>query len=321
MPRKQTMKQRTRKIKKALHLRHGTLSKTENYHKLTFGKSKAIAKRYINYMEKFSEKIQNDLGEGHNFLNPITSEDDTRSLVRKERLPATLAIRVLTWKGDTKSIYEKMRAKANTTTCGNEFENFIFSVTNDILQSINEATESELIAVKDNFYCSRPYPYLCGTPDICVKSSPNKPMFVVECKQIESKAEFSKIFRSSPNGCVVLKKTSAYYWQVQLYLNIFLVSSGFLVVKHLHSIHVAKVYFEGLKSEAVERLESFYLFQVLPSFILKTEPKKIEGRFEYLTQKEKIAIRREICTTKVKQIFSSHNNLTNFRFKKHHYDR
>lgn len=321
MPRKPTIKKRTNKAKKLLLLKHGSLKKTEKYFTTNAQGHTTLSKRSVDYIPQFLQKIQSVLKDKQNFLNAISENDTLRTIARKQRIPASLIKTILSWKGTKDSIYAKINKGCGLKPERNELECQTKLILQKVLEGFENITGTSLILACQNFFSSRFFPFVCGTPDFCIKSENQRPLFVIECKEINSKAEFSKAFKRMKDGTLEIKRNSSCYHQLRAYLNIFLVPSGFLVVKHLDQIHLCKVFFEGFTEEEIDMLKQFYMFHILPSFILKTKPKVVSGRLEYFDDREKDLISRALEESGLKRWFEKSDRLQDYRFSKPNCDR
>lgn len=219
------------------------------------------------------------------------------------------------------SIFEKLYNSFSFSVQPNNFKDELKTKLIEIIDELNECVDGNLQLIENQIYSNSCYPFLYGDPDFSIFSEKGKPLFAIKCKVISSLKEFTKHVYISKKGDYKIRKSSEYYSQIQNYLNILLIPSGLLIIKHNLVSYIFKIRFKRLPSDAIKSLVNFYLFYLLPFLILNRLPKMVNGKLQFFDENEIRVIKQKLPILNSIDSLSKFDLLENHSFKVKNHDR
>jgi hypothetical protein len=284
-------------------------------------KDQWVQAKTVNIFSEY-DRILTSIVNSPDLLIPAQKKSDQlKQCFSKERISSTTIVRVLSWQQKGTSIFDQI---INSRTCKpikNDFESETKNKIENIMIEWGEILEHPFEIVSGCPYASKYFPFVMGTPDITVFSPTWRPLTFLECKDIGSPQAFNTIVGQDPlSGKYFLKKGCQYSKQVQIYLNILLVESGFLLVRFQATTYIFKVYRQPLTSKEMEKIMDFYIRFYLPLTILNRKPKQVEGRIVFLEDNLIIELKKHLFEHFTGMNFDNPDVLENYRPRAWDYD-
>jgi hypothetical protein len=205
---------------------------------------------------------------------------------RKKRISGSLVPRILSWKGTSLSIFDKLIHNQNFAPSENSFEDEVWDVLSQFHDRLVAFGRSDISLGQSPFQICQPAPFLCGVPDFCLLNEVNRVVLVIEVKSIESPQEISRHFSKTDDSKLLLRKSSEYYQQIRAYLNICEAPVGLLLVKHGTQRFMIEVFREKFSQKEMDKLLSFFRDYLAILSITGEIPKLENGKVVLSSHKE-----------------------------------
>lgn len=241
-------------------------------------------------------------------------------MTKRNRIGASLISRILSWKKTGLSLFKQHYKAFSQKTIPNDFENEVEDILRDIVYQIIEKIDEYLILFTGQLFSNLFYPYLIGTPDFVIVSQNQDPLFVIECKHLNSQKEFQRHVRLSTEGVFELKNSSEYKKQLQAYLNILLVPSGLLLIKFGSVTYIFNVKLERFTSKQVFCLSEFYIGYLIPFVLLNRFPTKTNNIYQFFSSVELNAMKKALPTYDNVQSLYQFDFISNFTRPQREYE-
>ena len=248
--------------------------------------------------------------------------DSIKPVFAKSRIPVSVLVRIERWNTESLSIFSKIMSYRTHKSSDNKFELSTKFLLEQILNKYSKTFDANFNLVPNAMYSNKFYPFLMGTPDFCVFSSYWSPLCIIECKKVSSEIEFKRHVQLSKNTKKYqLKESSEYYKQVVYYLNIFLISSGILLIQHDKKIYFFKVYLKKFTSKMIEKFQNFFIEYYLPLSILNRDPVLVKEKPQYFMDSEIKEIKQYLFEKHSSLNFGRYNMIEEWEKEKRTFER
>lgn len=266
--------------------------------------NKALVAKYrrIDYVSVMVSRLDQVMSRTRLFSFKYKKSDKNKLFLGRHRIPASVATRALRWKCKGISIFDRILNSLIFDDNSSKFELFFARIMDQVIEKLNELLDEPFHAVRNPTFVSRAIPFLTGTPDFVIFNRSRRPVCVIEVKEIHTHKEFKKHVFISENGFYQISENSEYFRQLRIYLEVFGVASGFLIIKFCMTKYVFKVLRQKFTIEEIQKLENFYINFFLPFSLLNRYPKKSDQGLTFFSGHELSTVLKHYQNHKIKQI-------------------
>lgn len=281
MPRKPDMKSKIFKLKLNTRKRLKNRSKTNSTGSESFVVGNSVSYTYSNNLAAYLSVIKTIFDVESFCKSSLLPYQETILIERSFRISGSSLHRILSWKQNSFSIFQKILDSQSFAPKENDYEIELWKLLSKFHDMLLDHGICDFSIGEGPFWFDNKRPYLCGTPDFAMFNEETLAAVVIEAKCISSESEFKRHCSYSPQNGFQLRQSSEYFHQIRAYMNIFKAHSGLLLIKANNAYFYVCLEKLEFTAEELNKLKLFYTQFFIPMKILKRIPDRLNEQITF----------------------------------------